>query len=316
VIDAMGSDMGSDDMGRGSDSNVWSGGVLVGADELARLISGGAGTGDVGGGGGPPPLSLLAVRWSLAGPPGRDAYRAGHIPTAHFVDLDTQLAAPPGIGGRHPLPGPDAFQATMRSFGVFTGRTVVVYDAADSTSAARAWWLLRYYGHRDVRVLDGGYAAWTASNRPVETGPGPEKADPPGDFTAVPGGMPLIDADGAAKLAAESVLLDARAAARFRGEIEPVDPVAGHIPGAVSAPTGENVGPDDRFLDPQTLRTRFATLGVSASGSRPVGAYCGSGVTAAHEVLALYLAGIPASLYAGSWSDWITDPTRPVARGE
>ncbi|HEY3871197.1 MAG TPA: sulfurtransferase [Actinocrinis sp.] len=316
MVDAMGSDMGggemgSGEMGGGSDSGFSTGGLLVGADELARLIGGGAD-----GPAGPAPLALLDVRWSLAGPPGRDAYRSGHIPSAHFVDLDTQLAAPPGIGGRHPLPGPDTFQTTMRSLGVSNDRTVVVYDAADSTSAARAWWLLRYYGHRDVRVLDGGYASWTASNRSVETGPGPEKADPPGDFTAVPGGMPLIDADGAAKLAAESVLLDARAAARFRGEIEPVDPVAGHIPGAVSAPTGENVGPDDRFLDPQTLRTRFATLGVSASGSRPVGAYCGSGVTAAHEVLSLYLAGIPASLYAGSWSDWITDPTRPVARGE
>lgn len=280
----------------------------------------------------PAPVTLLDVRWSLAGPPGREAYAAGHIPGARFVDLDHQLSAPrrPGTG-RHPLPATDDFQAAMRSLGVSDDRTVVVYDAADSTAAARAWWLLRYFSHRDVYVLDGGYAAWAAAGLPTVSGdepwdpeagalglerPEPNAAEGAGDFIAVPGAMPLLDADGAAKLAGEGVLLDARAAARYRGEVEPIDPVAGHIPGAVNAPTGDNVGPDDRFLAPEILRTRFAALGVNGVSGRPVGVYCGSGVTAAHEVLALELAGIEAGLYAGSWSEWITDETRRVAKGE
>jgi thiosulfate/3-mercaptopyruvate sulfurtransferase len=275
----------------------------------------------------PRPVALLDVRWSLAGPPGRESYAAGHIPGARFVDLDHQLAAPQGPGtGRHPMPASEDFQAAMRALGVSDDRTVVVYDAADSTAAARAWWLLRYFSHRDVYVLDGGYAAWAAAGLPIVKGDepwGPGGADPEanapdgsGDFIAVPGAMPLLDADGAAKLAVEGVLLDARAAARYRGEVEPIDPVAGHIPGAVSAPTGDNVGPDDRFLPPEILRTRFAALGVNGVNGRAVGAYCGSGVTAAHEVLALELAGIDAGLYAGSWSEWITDKSRRVATGE
>jgi thiosulfate/3-mercaptopyruvate sulfurtransferase len=269
-------------------------------------------------------VTVLDVRWSLSGPPGRDAYAAGHVPSAHFVDLDHQLAAPPGpggAGGRHPLPSAEDFQAAMRSLGVSDDRPVVVYDAADSTSAARAWWLLKYFSHSDVRVLDGGYAAWAAAGLPVVSGDepdadGPGSATGTGNFIAVPGAMPVLDADGAAKLAVEGVLLDARAAARFRGEIEPIDPVAGHIPGAVSAPTGDNVGPDDRFLPTEILRTRFASLGANGMNSREVGVYCGSGVTAAHQALALELSGIRAALYTGSWSDWITNPARPVATGE
>jgi thiosulfate/3-mercaptopyruvate sulfurtransferase len=260
-------------------------------------------------------VTLLDVRWSLSGPPGREAYVSGHLPSARFVDLDHQLAGPPGEGGRHPLPKSEDFQAAMRSLGVWDDRPVVVYDAADSTSASRAWWLLRYFSHSDVRVLDGGYAAWMASGMPVVSGDGPEESGI-GNFIAVPGAMPVVDADGAAKLGDEGVLLDARAAPRFRGEIEPIDPVAGHIPGAVSAPTGDNVGPDDRFLSTGILRTRFASLGANGLNGREVGVYCGSGVTAAHQVLALELAGIRAALYVGSWSDWITDPTRPVATGE
>jgi len=266
-------------------------------------------------------VTLLDVRWSLSGPPGRNAYAAGHLPSARFVDLDHQLAAPPGVGGRHPLPSAEDFQAVMRSLGVSDDRTVVVYDAADSTSAARAWWLLRYFSHSDVRVLDGGYAAWTAEGYPVVAGDGTDEstrgsAAGTGNFIAVPGAMPVVDADGAAKLAVEGILLDARAAARYRGEIEPIDPVAGHIPGAISAPTRDNVGPDDRFLPTEILRTRFASLGANGMNGREVGVYCGSGVTAAHQVLALELSGIRAALYTGSWSDWITRPSRPVATGE
>ncbi|GAA2859028.1 sulfurtransferase [Streptosporangium fragile] len=254
--------------------------------------------------------TVLDVRWKLGGPPGIDSYREGHIPGAVFCDLETDLAAPPGRGGRHPLPSAEAFQEAMRRLGVSGSRPVVVYDAADSTAAARAWWTLRHFGHPDVRVLDGGLRAWAAEGRPLAAG---EETAEPGDFTARPGGMPVLDADQAGRLAADGVLLDARAAERYRGEVEPVDPVAGHIPGAVSAPTGENVDPSGRFHLPDFLRERFNTLG--AVPGVEVGAYCGSGVTAAHQVLALEVAGIPAALYAGSWSDWVGDPSRPVATG-
>jgi thiosulfate/3-mercaptopyruvate sulfurtransferase len=198
----------------------------------------------------------------------------------------------------------------MRRAGVSRDRLVVVYDDADSTAAARAWWNLRYFGHMRVRVLDGGFQAWTTAGFPVST----EHPDPaPGDFIARPGGMPMLDTDGASVLARDGVLLDARASERYRGEVEPVDPVAGHIPGAVSAPTLGNVGVDGRFLPAELLRERFGKLG--ASDAAHVGAYCGSGVTAAHEVLALTLAGIPAALYVGSWSNWVADPGNPVATG-
>jgi thiosulfate/3-mercaptopyruvate sulfurtransferase len=255
-------------------------------------------------------VTVLDVRWRLGGPPGIESYREGHIPGAVYCDLDTDLAGPPGTGGRHPLPSAEAFQSAMRRLGVFDGRPVVVYDDAAATTAARAWWTLRYFGHQDVRVLDGGLPAWIAAGHPVtKEVPAPVE----GDFTARPGGMPMLSADEAGELAGRGVLLDARAAERYRGEVEPVDPVAGHVPGAVSAPTTDNVGPDGRFLAPDELRSRFAGLGVG-EGTR-AGAYCGSGVTAAHEVLAMEIAGLPAALYVGSWSDWVSDPSRPVATG-
>ncbi len=278
--------------------------------------------------GGPGPV-LLDVRWRLGGPPGLARYRAGHLPGAVYVDLDRDLSGPPGAGGRHPLPATAVFQAAMRRAGVQDGRDVVVYDEADAMAAARGWWLLRYFGHDRVQVLDGGYRAWLAAGQPVATG---DEHASPGDFTARPGGLPLLDAAGAAWLARHGLLLDARAAERYRGDTEPIDPVAGHIPGAVSAPAGGSLGPDGRFLPPDRLRARFGRLaaqtGAAAAGAAPVpetgpvpgtlagvGVYCGSGVTAAHEVLALALAGQVAALYAGSWSHWITDPGRPVATG-
>ena len=260
---------------------------------------------------GPAPPVLLDIRWRLGGPPGIEAYRAGHLPRSVFVDLDADLAAEPGPAGRHPLPTADRFQAAMRRAGVSMGSTVVCYDDADATIAARAWWLLRYFGHRNCQVLDGGYRAWTAAGGQVATG---DCAAPGGgDFTARPGHMPVLDAAAAASLARRGHLLDARARERYRGEREPIDPVAGHIPGAVSAPTTANVSADGRFLPAAGLRARFATLGAAGAGM--VGVYCGSGVTAAHEVLALELAGIPATLYVGSWSNWIADPARPVVTG-
>ncbi|ADB32534.1 Rhodanese domain protein [Kribbella flavida DSM 17836] len=258
----------------------------------------------------PDDVVVIDVTWNLAGPPGREAYDAGHVPGAHFVDLDTELAGPPGDGGRHPLPSASVVEAALRRAGAGPDSSVVVYDAANSMAAARARWVFRYFGLRDVRVLDGGLAAWRAAGGEVST---EVPADAAGSFVAVPGGLPVLDAAGAAELASSGVLLDARAPERFAGEVEPMDKVAGHIPGAVNAPTTGNVGPDGRFLPADDLRARFAALG--ADGSRPVGAYCGSGVTAAHESLALEIAGLDAAVYVGSWSEWITDPDRPVATG-
>ncbi len=227
-----------------------------------------------------------------------------------YVDLDRELAGPAGSGGRHPLPDPEAFGAAMRRAGVAADTPVVVYDGGQGWAAARAWWLLRWTGHPNVRVLDGGLAAWTASDGALTA----ERVIPlEGDFKPNPGGLGLLDADAAALRAREGVLLDARAGERYRGEVEPIDPVGGHIPGALSAPTTENVGPDGRFLPADALRERFGALG--ASKGAPVGVYCGSGVSGAHEVLALEVAGIESDLYAGSWSHWCTDPSRPVATG-
>ena len=253
--------------------------------------------------------ALLDVRWALATGADREAYLEAHIPGAAFVDLDAQLADPPSERGRHPLPGAERFGAEMRAAGVSSGHRVIVYDAATSMAAARAWWLLRYFGHSDVAVLDGGLAAWLAAGFPVETG----AVEPePGDFVAEPGGMPTLTADQAAALARHGVLLDARARERYLGLSEPVDPVAGHVPGARNRPTTENLLEDGSFRPSSELRAAFAAAGVGDDVA--LGAYCGSGVTAAHEVLALELAGYRAALYAGSWSEWIADPGRPVDR--
>ena len=283
-------------------------GPLISVAELAQALEGSE-----------PPV-LIDVRWRLGGPPGIDSYRTGHLPGAVYVDLDTELVSQPGEGGRHPLPATEDFAAAMRAAGVNDGAAVVVCDDADATIAARLWWMLRYYGHADVRVLDGGFRAWATAGHPVST---QETSPKPGDFTAAPGQLPALDADGVAEVARSGILLDARAPARYRGETEPVDRVAGHIPGALSAPTAENVTADGRFRPAAELQARFAELGIArapgaagdSSGRPQVAVYCGSGVTAAHELLALQLAGIPAALYVGSWSGWITDPVRPVATG-
>jgi thiosulfate/3-mercaptopyruvate sulfurtransferase len=277
--------------------------VLIDVDALAPAVQSVVAPGPV----------VLDVRWRLGGPPPAELYAGGHLPGAVGVDLDRDLAAPVGDGrrGRHPLPEPAALEAALRRWGIRGDSSVVAYDDADGSSAARAWWLLRWAGLTDVRVLDGGIAAWTAAGLPLTTDvPTPA----PGDVVVRPGGMPVVDAAAVAALASGGgVLLDARAEARYRGEVEPVDPVAGHIPGARSAPTMGNVDETGRFLAPEQLRERFARLGVEPG--RPVGAYCGSGVTAAQEVLALELAGVPAALYAGSWSEWVADRGRPVETG-
>jgi thiosulfate/3-mercaptopyruvate sulfurtransferase len=258
------------------------------------------------------PVVLLDVRWALGDPHGREQYLAGHLPGAVFVDLDAELAGPPSPDeGRHPLPAPDALQSAARRWGIRTGDRVVAYDAGPGTAAARAWWLLRWAGLRDVRLLDGGLAAWRRAGGPVETG---DVRPEPGDVALTVGNMPVLDIDAAAALPGDGgVLLDARAGERYRGEQEPVDPRAGHVPGAVSAPTTENVAADGTFLPVAVLRERFARLGVEPG--RPVGVYCGSGVTASHEVAALAAAGIEAALWPGSWSQWAHDPGRPAATG-
>jgi thiosulfate/3-mercaptopyruvate sulfurtransferase len=259
------------------------------------------------------PPTLIDVRWRLGGPPGRQSYRDGHIPGAAFLDLDTELCGAPGSGGRHPLPDPEALQEALRTAGVRTGHPVVAYDDGDGQAAARLWWTLRWAGHDQVDVLDGGFAAWTAQQRPVEPG----QAFPrPGDVEVRPGGMPVLDADAAAALPRTGVLLDARVGPRFLGETEPVDPVAGHIPGATNLPAAELTGPDGTLLPADALRDRLEQAGVRPG--TPVGAYCGSGVTAAQTVLALHLAGLgdDAALYVGSWSNWVADPHRPIATGD
>ncbi|MFI1190450.1 sulfurtransferase [Streptomyces californicus] len=257
---------------------------------------------------GPRPPVLLDVRWRLGGPHGRADYEAGHLPGAVFIDLDQDLASPAGDGGRHPLPDPEAFGAAMRRAGVGQDTPVVVYDGGQGWAAARAWWLLRWAGHQDVRVLDGGLAAWTGDLSTED----PHPAE--GDFRPEPGALPTLDADGAAAFARSGLLLDARAAERYRGDVEPIDRVGGHIPGAVSAPTDENTGADGRYLPAEQLAARFAGLGAEA-GAEGVGVYCGSGVSGAHQVLALEIAGLTGVLYPGSWSEWSADPSRPVATG-
>ncbi len=281
---------------------------LVGAEELRHLLSSAT-----------PPV-LLDIRWSLAGPPGRQVYAEGHVPGAVFVDLDTELADPVGDGtrGRHPLPDPARFAAAMRRAGVALDRPVVVMDGGDGSVAARAWWLLRHHGHDDVRLLDGGLAAWRAAGGAVVEGDEAAPYDDDGPaagarFTADVARLRVLDADEAAAYAVERALLDVRAGARYRGETEPVDRAAGHIPGALNAPTADNVDADGRFRPVEELAARFGALGVHAGS--PVAVSCGSGVTATHSVLALALLGIDAGLYAGSWSEWVSDPSRPVATG-
>ncbi|WP_229856892.1 sulfurtransferase [Nocardioides flavus (ex Wang et al. 2016)] len=253
-------------------------------------------------------VSVLDVRYAMGGPPGRAEHAAGHVPGAAYVDLDHDLADPPGERGRHPLPDEARFEAAMRRAGVRSDRPVVVYDDWQGRAAARAWWLLRFHGHRDVRVLDGGWTAWRAAGHPVETGgTSPE----PGDFTvSARKQMAVVGPD---EVLAVDVLVDARAPERYRGETEPVDPVAGHVPGAVNVPTTANLDEDGRFLPPARLREAYARVGADTAAS--VAAYCGSGVTAAHDVLAMEVAGIRAALYPGSWSEWVSEPARPVETG-
>ncbi|HET9168946.1 MAG TPA: sulfurtransferase [Actinospica sp.] len=279
--------------------------VLIGANELHdRLAREGA-----------RPL-VLDVRWMLGDPHGREHYVERRIPGSVYVDLNTDLAAHASpLEGRHPLPSPEEFQATARAWGLREGQPVVVLDDNGGMAAARAWWLLRWAGHESVLLLDGGLKAWEAAGHRLDGAEDPIPVPEPGDVRLGSGRMPVLDMDQAGEFPARGVLLDARAGERYRGEQEPVDPRAGHIPGALSAPTNENLQENGRFKDPRELRCRFEALGVVAGKPDAVAVYCGSGVTAAHEVAALAVAGIHAALYPGSWSQWSNHPDRPAATG-
>ncbi|MDY0910996.1 sulfurtransferase [Microbacterium sp. CFBP9034] len=257
-----------------------------------------------------PRVAVLDVRWRLDRPDGHPDYLAGHIPGAVWVDLDRELAshhAPED--GRHPLPSLETLQAAARRWGLDDGDVVVVYDDWNSLAAARAWWLLRRSGVADVRVLDGGFRAWTDAGHPLETD---DVVPEPGAVTLKPILDGVLTTDGAAQWPAAGVLLDSRAPERYRGDVEPLDPRAGHIPGARNLPAAA-VLEAGRFRDAAALRAAFAEVG--ATPDVPVAAYCGSGITAAHTALAGALAGLEVTVYPGSWSAWSNTPGRPVATG-
>ena len=257
------------------------------------------------------PVHILDVRWRLDRPDGRPEYLAGHLPGAVYVDLDHELAAHGApTDGRHPLPDAGELQAAARRWGLRDGEPVVVYDDLKSLSAARAWWLLTDAGI-ETRILDGSLRGWTDAGLPLEQG---EVTPVAGDVTLQPGRLPRIDIDEAAAFPDSGVLLDARAAERYRGDTEPIDPRAGHIPGARNIPTPSLVDDHGRFLDRDTLLARFAAAGIT--DDVPVAVYCGSGVTASHEIAALTLAGFAPALYPGSWSQWANHTDRPVATGD
>ncbi len=260
---------------------------------------------------------VLDCRSDLINPEqGRQAFLDGHIPGARYIDLNRELSAPiTADSGRHPLPDPAGFAALVGSWGIGNDTQTIVYDDANAGYAARAWWMLRWIGASRVAVLNGGITAWRAAGGPLHSGDG--RTAQPQRFA------PQVRADGvlttnqviAALRSPEALLVDARAAARFAGAVEPIDPVAGHVPGARNFPFGDNVGPGGRLLEPAVLRQRWLEF---LGGRRPeeIISMCGSGVTACHHLLTLEAAGLPgARLYAGSWSEWIRDPARPVARG-
>lgn len=274
-----------------------------------------------------PPI-VVDVRWQLGrGVNGnRSEYLNGHIPGAGFVDLETALAGHPrsdAVGGRHPMPDLASAAEAFRYVGITPDRPVVFYDGATSLAAARAWWVLQYFGKHDVYVLDGGYAAWLAASLPSADG---EVTVDPGDVDLTPWGRVALDADGVAAYlgggasastspSPSGVLIDARAPERYRGDVEPMDPVAGHIPGAVNIAT-LGILSDTGAFDPAAMRRHLNDLGINETTE--VALYCGSGVQAAHLALAIEVAqpGRPApAVYVGSWSDWVSDPSRPVATG-
>jgi thiosulfate/3-mercaptopyruvate sulfurtransferase len=277
--------------------------TLIGVDSLKELL-------------GKPRLAVIDCRFDLMNPnAGRQAYLTAHVPGARYADLNRDLSAPIGPNtGRHPLPAPDAFATRLGSLSVGNHTQVVAYDDANGSMAARLWWMLRWVGHEAVAVLDGGFKAWTSSGGALESGelkPGTEHFTPQVDFHAALSAAELEQALSDPRLK----LVDARAAERFAGQVEPIDSVAGHIPGALNHPFTANLDADNRFLAAAELKRRWQER-LAGSDAKDLVAMCGSGVTACHNLLSLEVAGLPgAKLYAGSWSEWIRDPRRPVARG-
>lgn len=277
--------------------------VLIEVAELAAALDGVR-----------PPV-VADVRWTLGASSRHPEYLNGHIPGARFVDLEADLSDPGrSDGGRHPLPDRADFEQAMRRIGVSNDRPVVIYDDAGALAAARLWWMLRDAGKEDVAVLNGGYRAWIDGGHPTEAG---QPAPPdPGDFDARPGQLPSIDGDRLATLVRSGEappIIDVRAPERYAGSTEPMDPAAGHVPGATNVPSMLNVGADGRFRAAGDIAARYAD---AAGGQEKPVVYCGSGITAAHTVLSRAVAGLePAVLYPGSWSDWVSDPQRPVATG-
>jgi thiosulfate/3-mercaptopyruvate sulfurtransferase len=272
--------------------------TVITADELRALAG---------------PVVLLDCSFDLADPgAGERAYLAGHLPGARYAHLDHDLSGrKTGRNGRHPLPDRDAFAATAGRWGITPGVLVVAYDAQGGPYAARAWWLLRWLGHDAVAVLDGGLAAWQAAGGALASGR--EGGDAAAPYPAGPAAMRTIDSDALLHALGRVRVLDARTGERFRGEVEPLDPVAGHIPGASLRFFKDNLRPDGRFKAAAELRAEFETLATPAAD---VVHQCGSGVTACHNLLAMTHAGLDGSrLYPGSWSEWCSDPSRPVARG-
>ena len=265
---------------------------------------------------GAPDVRIADVRWYLAGKRGSDEYAAGHLPGAAFVDLEKDLASAPGAGpGRHPLPSAATFGAALSRLGVGPATTIVAYDDAGGAIAARLWWLLRYFGHDRGRVLDGGIGAWVAAGHPLSREAPAIAPAPP--LVLTPGGARVADKREVDRLRRDprAVLLDARARDRYEGKSEPIDARPGHIPGARSAPFTDNlIAPGGALLAPELLTRRYQTLG--AIDASEVVCYCGSGVTACHDLLSLAIAGRDdAILYEGSWSDWAKDPSLPAATG-
>ncbi len=268
------------------------------------------------------PVTVLDVRWSLGRDDGSELFLAGHLPGAIYVDLDSELASPPSPeGGRHPLPELSALEKDARRWGMQQEGSVVVYDDAGGLSAARAWWVLRWAGARDVRILDGGLGAWQAAGGDVVT---EVHAPALGDVEFTGGQMPVLDIDEAQRLgsapASDGLLIDVRASERFDGREETLDPRAGHIPGAINLPTAEILTAEGRFVPAAELRDRFVAAGLdvgshipgSPGPDHPVGVYCGSGVTACHTIAALAAIGVQAALFPGSWSQWAHDSERPT----
>ncbi|MGW4578301.1 rhodanese-like domain-containing protein [Rhodococcus sp. YH1] len=278
--------------------------VLISAEELSRILATGT------------PVTVLDVRWRLDRPDGRDDHRTGHIPSAVYVSLEDELSDHAVSGrGRHPLPSGGALERNLRTWGVREGVPVVVYDDWNRAGSARAWWVLTAAGVADVRILDGGLAAWRAAAGALKSG---ATTPPPGDVTAAhrdlyDGARSTVTAEDLRDFAGRGVLVDARAPERYRGEVEPVDPVAGHIPGAVNVPNIAILDDEGRFRPAAEVRALFAAAGADVSA--PLALYCGSGVTAAVGLAALAAAGIDAALFPGSWSQWSGEPSNPVAVG-